>query len=397
MRDGNYFNLSGGMRWGVNALLLLAVVLALYWGQRLFIPTVIALLLTAMLWPAAERIHRGIPFPLLGRLTVPWSLSVVVLVTGLVLLTLAVPLSLGLAVPKVIQDFPTDPAKQEELYARVRGKIAAASPVPLDEEYLPAEANRSRVFESIKTALDPKSPTNVIVPVLGNVAGYGSAWVWEWVLIMFLLLFMLLEGPMLSRRLVAVFGPSPEAQAKAIEALSDMAAYVRTYLVWRTLVSIGLAVVLGLVYKYGFGLRLPWTWAILTAVLVFIPYLGAIAAGVFPVLDAFITLPNPLAALGVLAVYVVVITLEGYVVVPVVMGRPMQLNATTVLLACLFWELVWGTPGLFLAMPLMAAIKAICTHVPGWQAWANLMSTHPEPVPAKLDAVALADDLTEKG
>jgi hypothetical protein len=57
------------------------------------------------------------------------------------------------------------------------------------------------------------------------------------------------------------------------------------------------------------------------------------------------------------------------------MGRPMQLNATTVLLACLFWHLVWGTPGLFLAMPLMAAVKAICANVPGWEAWANLMST----------------------
>ena len=40
------------------------------------------------------------------------------------------------------------------------------------------------------------------------------------------------------------------------------------------------------------------------------------------------------------------------------------MNATTVMLACLFWELVWGSPGLFLAMPLMAAVKAICYHVP---------------------------------
>ena len=44
------------------------------------------------------------------------------------------------------------------------------------------------------------------------------------------------------------------------------------------------------------------------------------------------------------------------------------------MLACLFWDLVWGTPGLFLAMPLMAAIKAICYHVPDMRPWANLMS-----------------------
>jgi AI-2 transport protein TqsA len=52
-----------------------------------------------------------------------------------------------------------------------------------------------------------------------------------------------------------------------------------------------------------------------------------------------------------------------------------DLNATTVLLSCLFWDLVWGVPGLFLAMPLMAGVRAICLHVDGWQAWGKLMST----------------------
>jgi hypothetical protein len=46
-----------------------------------------------------------------------------------------------------------------------------------------------------------------------------------------------------------------------------------------------------------------------------------------------------------------------------------------VMLACLFWELVWGAPGLFLAMPLMAAIKTVLYHMPGMRPWANLMST----------------------
>jgi predicted PurR-regulated permease PerM len=292
----------------------------------------------------------------------------------LVLLTLAVPLSLGLAVPKFIQDFPRDPAGQEELYTAVRGKLAMIG-VPVDNEYFPPEASQSTLFQGVRTALDPHAGNNIIVPLLGYVLGYGGSWVWQWVLVMFLLLFLLLEGPMLSRRLVEIFGPSPQVQAKVVAALADMAAQVRTCLVWRTLVNIGLAVVLGLVYRYVVGLHQPWTWAVLTAVLCYIPYLGPIAAGVLPVLDAFLTLPNPAYAVGVLGFYVLVITLEGYVIVPVVMGRPMALNATTVLLACLFWELVWGTPGLFLAMPLMAAVKAICRHVPGWQAWANLMST----------------------
>jgi predicted PurR-regulated permease PerM len=111
----------------------------------------------------------------------------------------------------------------------------------------------------------------------------------------------------------------------------------------------------------------------LTAILNYIPYLGPIVAGIPPVLDAFVHV-GPLPAVGVIVFFTAVVTLEGYLIVPLVMGRNMDLNATTVMLACLFWDLVWGTPGLFLAMPLMAAIKAVCEHVPGWKPWANLMS-----------------------
>jgi AI-2 transport protein TqsA len=199
-------------------------------------------------------------------------------------------------------------------------------------------------------------------------------WIWQWILIMFILLFLLLEGRMLSRRVVEIFGPRPQIQARAVLALQDMATQIRTYLVWRTIVNFALAIILGCFYKWVIGLSQPWTWALVTAILCYIPYLGPIAAGVFPILDAFITC-DPWMAIVVLVFYVFIITMEGYFIVPVVMGRPMQLNATTVLLACLFWELVWGIPGLFLAMPLLAVLKTVCIHVPGWQPWANLMST----------------------
>src|SRR5262249_43791070 len=190
-----------------------------------------------------------------------------------------------------------------------------------------------------------------------------------------------LEGRMLTRRAVQVAGPSREVQARAGIILRDMARQVRTYLVWRTIINFGLGLVVGAVYELA-GLHQAWTWAMLLAILNYIPYLGPLVAGVPPVLDAFLSI-NPWGALVILLFYVAIIVIEGYLVVPVLMGRSMELNATTVMLACLFWELVWGTLGLFLAMPLMAAIKTICQHVPGWRPWANLMGTaeeEPEPI-----------------
>jgi hypothetical protein len=107
---------------------------------------------------------------------------------------------------------------------------------------------------------------------------------------------------------------------------------------------------------------------------------------------------DPAMAVGIGLFYVGVVTFEGYIIVPWVMGRSMDLNATTVLLACLFWEEIWGMSGLFLAMPIMAALKAVCMQVEGWQGWGELMGSGPakplELVPdaelSRLDAIAKA-------
>jgi predicted PurR-regulated permease PerM len=151
-----------------------------------------------------------------------------------------------------------------------------------------------------------------------------------------------------------------------------------------------MAMFLGLIYHI-LGLSQPWTWALMTAILWYVPYIGPIMAGIPPVLDAFVTCDPPWVAVGILVFYISFVILEGYFVVPVVMGRSMELNATTVMLACLFWELVWGPSGLFLAMPLMAALRAVCTHVPDWQPWANLMSTR-DGVPASARKILASED-----
>jgi AI-2 transport protein TqsA len=368
-------NLSAATRWGLNLVALLGVVFALWLGQSIFIPTVIAVLLAAMLWPAARWLNE--------RLRVPWGLACMVVIGGLVVLTVTVTLGLALAIPKMLQDLPNERERQQEVYTRFRERLEWVSPVPLDPQYFPEDATESKAFNYIKQTLDPSQP--YMINILWRIAAYGNNWVWHWVLIMFILLFVLLEGRMLSRRVVEILGPSMEAKAEAVAMLDDMARQVRTYLVWRTIVNFGMALILGAVYQT-LGLQQSWTWALLTSILWYIPYLGPIAAGIPPIIDAFLSCPSPWYAVGVLGLYVAVIILEGYVIVPVVMGRSMELNATTVMLACLFWDLVWGTPGLFLAMPLMAGIKAICDHMPGMRPWANLMSTREDIPPPRRPA-----------
>jgi predicted PurR-regulated permease PerM len=398
-------NVSTATRWGLNGLILLALIVALYLARSILVPWTIALLLAAMVWPAVTwlaqdgvpvpglAVRRGFPWlvPHVYRSKFGWNFACAFVVGLLVTAALGIAVSFSAAIPKLLQGLPNSPEKTQKVYAQFRERVQALS-LPIDPQYLPAEAKDSALVQYIEGALNPQQ-SPFIVNTLVSVASYTGAWVWESILIMFVLLFFLLEGRMLTRHVVEIFGPGPAVHAKVAAALADMANQIRSYLVWRTIINFAMALLMGAVY-YAAGLSQPWTWALLSAILWYVPYLGPIVAGVPPVLDAFVTSPSPWVAVMLLVFYIGAVTVEGYLIVPLVMGRSMELNATTVMLACLFWDLVWGTAGLFLAMPLMAAVKAVCSHVPDWQPWANLMGTREEPA-GKVPALAAVSDYLE--
>jgi predicted PurR-regulated permease PerM len=384
--------ISTATRWGIGAIILLSVTLALYLGKDIFIPLVVALLLAAMLWPLATWMHQnGIPIlgfcrregfpyfsPCPARWHLSWGFATLTVVIGFIALLLGVTVAFGLGLSKIFID-ASDYSRQKAVYEQIHAKVQGLG-FQLDEEYFPPDPSQSRVFHAVRAFLD-----------FGNedfrrgafmILGFGGSVIWEAVLIMFILLFLLLEGRMLSRRVVEIFGTGAAVQGKVVEALKEMAYQVRAYMVWRTIINFLMAALLGLLYQF-LGLRLAWTWALLTSVLWYIPYLGPLAAGIPPIVDAFISCDSPWSAIFILVFYIVWVVIEGYFVVPVVMGRSMEMNATTVMLACLFWERVWGATGLFLAMPLIAAVKAVCYHVPEWRPWANLMSSHEDEKPRR--------------
>src|SRR5205809_7527576 len=95
-------NVSTATRWGVNLLIILAMIGGLYLGRSIFIPTIIALLFAAMLWPGAAYLHEeGVPIPAVARrarfpwlwpcvyrVKVPWNTACVFLVSLLMTMAL---------------------------------------------------------------------------------------------------------------------------------------------------------------------------------------------------------------------------------------------------------------------------------------------------------------------
>lgn len=355
-------NTTSATRIGLNILALLGTSLALYLGHSIFIPLVIAALLTVILWPAVSWLHV--------RLKFPWTLSCLTVISLLILANLGIFSGFALALPQTLEELPNprNPEKLREIYDKSRDSVLMVFPSS-GERILPKNADDSTVYAYVTKFFEGGYVTDTMF----NISKIAGNWVFQSIVILFILLFMLLEGDFLAARIKGIFGDSRVEQTRANEILADMGAAIRSYLIWRTIVNIGLGLFLGIVYSL-FNLQQPWTWALFTAILCYVPYIGTLIAGVPPVIDALIHC-GPVTGAVIACLYTVVITVEGYLIVPLVMGRTMDLNATTVMIACLFWDLVWGTPGLFLAMPMMAGIKAVCMHVEGFRPWGELMGT----------------------
>jgi predicted PurR-regulated permease PerM len=362
-------NLTLATRVGLNLCAVFGISAALYMGGSIFIPVVFSILLASVLYPFAKFMNE--------RLAAPWFAACLSAVLGLVVLHLIVIGAFAWAVPKTIVGLPQDEKQWEAQYAKVQGNLSLIFPIRDDDEFLGRDPKKAQAVGLLKEQFTRENLSSGLM----KLAVLGLEHLWQVILVLFITLFLIFEGQMLADKVKAIFGPSLETRGRVTVALAEMTEAIRTYLVWRTIVN--LALVLGSVY-WRLGLKHWYLWALLVAVLSYVPYIGTIAAGIPPMLDALLYV-DPLTAFGIALFYTCVVTFEGYIVVPWVMGRSMDLNATTVLLACLYWHQMWGIAGLFLAMPLMAALKAVCMQVNGWQGWGHLMGSGP-PVELKLES-----------
>ncbi len=208
-----------------------------------------------------------------------------------------------------------------------------------------------------------------------------SIWVIQGFIILVLVIFLLVESPMLTNKVIRFFAHSTGEADKAGAMLDAVTRKIREYLVARTLINLGLGLVVAL-GLWCLHVHYALVLGLFAGLTNFVPYIGQIVGGALPTAMTLGQTGSIGDALLVAALYLAVVGIEGYVVTPLVMGRSLDLNGTTVLIACLFWGYLWGLIGLILAMPITVSMKLIFQTVPELNRWAELMSLDwqsPEP------------------
>jgi predicted PurR-regulated permease PerM len=180
--------------------------------------------------------------------------------------------------------------------------------------------------------------------------------------VMLILLYFLLayDGVFLAKITRAI--PRLTDKKRAVSIVREIEMQISRYLLTITLINIGLGTAVGITVHL-FGLRNPIMWGVLVATLNFVPYLGALTGIICMTLGAVLSFDSFGYALVFPACYLILATLEGNFITPVLLGRSLTLNPVVILIALTFWGWMWGISGMILAVPILAVFKIFCDHI----------------------------------
>jgi predicted PurR-regulated permease PerM len=155
-----------------------------------------------------------------------------------------------------------------------------------------------------------------------------------------------------------------ERRHAAEDVINGITKMIREYVLGNLLVALISAMVICPIF---YVIHLPY-WLImgmLAALLSMVPYLG-VAFGVLPPLLVALVHPDYDSATPFIIIVVTVVLMHFVainILTPKLVGRAVNLNPLSVTVSMMFWGWLWGGVGLVLAVPITAAVKAVCDNV----------------------------------
>ena len=340
---------------------LVLAVACLYWARLVFIPIALAMLFAFLLSPAVALVRRtGLP-------QVAAVLMVVVLAC---LLAGGFGWTLFTQFNALADDLP-------RYRSTLIGKIAQIQKVGRGGAIEKVEDTAKDVLEQIeKTGPRQQKPLPVTVSsphplwqIPRVIEPLGSA-----VLVLVLLIFMLTQQRDLRARVIRLFGEDRLAETTRVfdEAGERISRYLLTQTGLNTFV--GVAIATGLFFL---GMPFALVWGFLTALLRFIPYVGAWVTALLPILMSLAVLDGWLTPLLIAALFIVTEVTTGFVLEPLFSSRSAGVSSIALLIAAAFWAWLWGPIGLALAIPLTVCLAVFSRTVEGLEFLEILVADEP--------------------
>jgi predicted PurR-regulated permease PerM len=326
-------------RISVIGLFTIAVLYVLFAMQGIFVPVVAAWVMGAILRPVVERAEKHrVPRGLAVVTTALVALLILLAIIGL----LSTPLTYWISHTK-------------ELASLIREKLELlGQPLSIFDEIGHTLSDISGAPASAPTAsYDTSTIISAIISTLTPV-------VTQFMLFFFAMIFWMLYANDIKAGIAYLFSGDRGQIARAVldEAESNVSQYFGTLAVVNLVLA---ALAAGLAWAV--GLPNPLLWGVLAGMLNFIPYLGpAVTVATFFVVG-LMTFPSLKLALIPPLIWIVVNTLEGSFITPMLVGHRHTLNPFLVFLSIAFWSWLWGPMRALLATPLLISAYVLQRHL----------------------------------
>jgi predicted PurR-regulated permease PerM len=121
------------------------------------------------------------------------------------------------------------------------------------------------------------------------------------------------------------------------------------------------------------GIEYAILLGIIGALLNVIPYIGGVVAVALPMMIAVATKSTAWYALYVLAAYYFIQLIDNNYIVPKIVASKVKINMLFSIIVVIAGNALWGIPGMFLSIPLLAIVKLICDHIEPLKPWGFLL------------------------
>ena len=342
------------------------IMVGLYVGRDVLIPIAIAILLSFVLGPLVNLLRRWH----FGRFLSVAASVILALGTAAALATL-----IGVQLADIAQDVPryrsTIERKVEGLndtpVGRIAGYVASigrtmretreeAKPEPTPQsapQAGPAPPEKAILVEVKEHAPGPMTMAGTLLsPILHPLATIGIVFV--------VLLFLLMQREDLRDRMIRLAGSSDLHRTTV--AMDDAAKRLSRYFLVQLALNASFGVVVG-VGLYCLGVPNPVLWGIFSALMRFVPYVGAFVSALFPLALAAAVDPGWSMVIGTLILFLVLEPVVGHFIEPMLYGQSTGMSPFAVLVSALFWTWLWGPVGLLLSTPLTVCLVVLGRHV----------------------------------
>ncbi|HTQ40426.1 MAG TPA: AI-2E family transporter [Pirellulales bacterium] len=320
-------------------LTVVAVGFALWWLQPVLIPFVMAVFLAVAFMPLVDVLEV--------RCRLPRTIAVCVAL----LLAVLVLLATGVLVYNAGEQFTNEQnlkQYQNQLDSMMKGLAAS---LPLERFGIEESDFLSTIGQFLQSGVEG---------VLSGVPLALAAVLSKSGLVLIFLFFLLMSSVKRDRPIGGAWG--------------EMEGRIRSYILTMTTLSGVTGILVGFVL-WLFGVQAAAVFGLLTFLLNFIPNVGSFISIILPI--PIVLLTGKLSGLEKFLAICIPAAIQfviGNFFQPKLMGSHMRLHPVAILVALIFWGMLWGVVGAFLAVPITSIIRIACDRHPLTRPVANLMA-----------------------